>query len=141
MASGIYNIFKLNLMNKVIDLEADTINVALFDDTYTFDATDTAYATILTDCELANGNGYTTAGAALASKAVTDSPTGTAKFDAADTAWAAATWTTARFAIIYDVTLAGTNDLIACIDFGADQSVTAGTFTIVWNSAGIITLT
>jgi hypothetical protein len=40
--------------------------------------------------------------------------------------------------VIYDIT-AG-NDLIASIDFGGAKTVAAGTFTIVWNAAGIVTL-
>ena len=57
MASGIYNRFKANLMNKVVDLESDTIKVALYDNSHAFTATDTEYTTTN---ELANGvGGYT----------------------------------------------------------------------------------
>ena len=57
------------------------------------------------------------------------------------------TWTSATFtathAAIYDATISGAknNDLIGLIDFGSDKTVTAGTFQITWNAAGIITLT
>ncbi len=132
MASGIYNRFKANLMNKVVDLEADTIKVTLYDNSHSFTATDTDYTT---DNELATTGGYTQGGATLASKAVTEAAT--TKWDADDTAWAAATFT-AYHAVIYDST-AG-NDLIASIDFGGAKVVAAGTFTIQWDAAGIITL-
>jgi hypothetical protein len=55
MASGIYNRFKANLMNKVVDLEADTINVSLYNGTHAFTATDTDYTTTN---ELATAGGY-----------------------------------------------------------------------------------
>ena len=132
MASGIYNRFKANLMNKVVDLEADTINVALYDDSHTFTATDTDYTTTN---ELASEGEYTQGGKALASKAVTEAAT--TKWDAADLAWTSATFT-AYHAVIYDST-AG-DDLIASIDFGGAQTVSSGTFTIQWHADGIITL-
>ena len=132
MASGIYNRFKANLMNKVVDLEADTINVSLYDNSHAFTATDTDYTTTN---ELATAGGYTQGGSALASKAVTEAAT--TKWDATDHAWTSATFT-AYFAVIWDST-AG-NDLICTIDFGGAKAVSAGTFTIIWDAAGIITL-
>jgi len=132
MASGIYNRFKANLMNKVVDLEADTVNVALYDNSHAFTATDTDYTTTN---ELATTGGYTQGGAALASKAVTEAAT--TKWDAADTAWSASTFT-AYHGVIYDST-AG-DDLICSIDFGGAQTVSSGTFTIQWHSDGIITI-
>jgi len=133
MASGIYNRFKANLMNKVVDLEADTIQVALYDDSHAFTATDTVYTTTN---ELATENGYTQGGAALATKAVTEGAT--TKWDADDVAWAASTFT-AYHAVIWDNTVA-TDDLICSIDFGGAKTVSAGTFTIQWHTDGIITL-
>ena len=132
MASGIYNRFKANLMNKVVDLEADTINVSLYDNSHAFTATDTDYTTTN---ELATAGGYTQGGSALASKAVTEAAT--TKWDATDHAWTSATFT-AYFAVIWDST-AG-NDLICTIDFGGAKAVSAGTFTIIWDAAGIVTL-
>jgi len=132
MASGIYNRFKANVLNKEIDLEADTIKVALYNNTHVFTATDTVYTTT----NEITGTGYTAGGAALASKAVTEAAT--TKFDAADTEWTTAT-ITAYHAVIYDDTHA-TNDLIANIDFGGAQTSTAGTFKIQWHADGILTL-
>jgi len=132
MASGIYNRFKANLMNKVVDLEADTIKVALYNNSHSFTATDTDYTT---DNELATAGGYTQGGVTLAGKAVTEAAT--TKWDATDSAWTGATFT-AYHAVIYDST-AG-NDLICSIDFGGAKTVAAGTFTIQWDADGIITL-
>jgi hypothetical protein len=132
MASGCYNRFKANLMNKVVDLEADTINVSLYNNSHAFTAADTDYTTTN---ELTTAGGYTQGGQALAGKAVTEAAT--TKWDATDIAWSSATFT-AYHAVIWDST-AG-NDLICSIDFGGAKSVSAGTFTIVWDAAGIITL-
>jgi len=132
MSSGVYNRFKANLMNKEVDLEADTIKVALYNNTHVFTATDNVY----TATDEITGTGYTAGGAALASKTVTQAAT--TKFDAADTEWTTAT-ITAYHAVIYDDTHA-TNDLIANIDFGGAQTSTAGTFKIQWHADGIITL-
>ena len=132
MASGIYNRFKANLMNKVLDLEADTINVSLYDDSHSFTAADTTYSTTN---ELSTAGGYTQGGQALAGKAVTEAAT--TKFDATDIEWTTATFT-AYHAVIWDASAA--NSLICSIDFGGAQSVVAGTFKIQWDADGIITL-
>ncbi len=132
MASGIYNRFKANLMNKEVDLEADTIKVTLYNTSHSFTAADTDYTT---DNELATTGGYTQGGMTLANSAVTEAAT--TKWDADDTAWTSATFS-AFHAVIYDTSV--TNDLIASIDFGGEKAVVAGTFTIQWDAAGIITL-
>ena len=133
MASGIYNRFKANIFNKIVDLEGDTINVSLYNNSHSFTATDTVYTTTN---ELATAGGYTQGGKALASKAVTEAAT--TKWDAADSTWTSATFT-AYHAVIWDDSV-GTDDLICSIDFGGAQTVTAGTFTIQWHADGIITL-
>ncbi len=132
MASGIYNRFKANLMNGEVDLEADTINVALYDTNHSFTASDTDYTT---DNELATTGGYTQGGQALDNMSV--SGTTTTAWDADNEAWTSATFE-AHHAVLYDVSVS--NDLIATIDFGGAKTVAAGTFTIQWNASGIITL-
>jgi hypothetical protein len=132
MASGIYNRFKANLMNKEVDLEADTIKIALYDNSHSFTATDHTYSTTN---ELATAGGYTQGGATLAGKAVTEGST--TKWDATDASWTSATFT-AYHAVIYDST--ASDSLICSIDFGGAQSVVAATFTIQFDANGIITL-
>ncbi len=134
MASGIYNRFKANLMNKEVDMEADTIRVALLDTNHSFTATNNTWADV--SANEISGTGYTANGEALANKAVTQAST--TKFDADDVTWSTGTFT-AYHAVIYDDTLAG-NDLICSIDFGGAQTVSAADFQIVWDSAGIVTL-
>tara|TARA_R110000787_G_scaffold65020_3_gene146589 strand:- start:997 stop:1401 length:405 start_codon:yes stop_codon:yes gene_type:complete len=133
MASGIYNRFKANLMNKVVDLEADTIKVMLMSSSHSFAATNNVIGDVSTN--QVSGTGYTSGGAALGSKAVTQAAT--TKFDAADTAWTTVTVTTSH-AVIYDET--ATSNLIASLDFGGSQVMVGVDFTIAWNAAGIITL-
>jgi hypothetical protein len=134
MASGIYNCFKGDLMEKQVDIGdgGDTIKVALYDNNHAFTATDTVYTATN---ELATAGGYTRDDKALAGQAVTEGAT--TKWDATDTAWTSATFT-AYHAVIYDVT--NTKSLICSIDFGGAKTVSSGTFTIIWDSDGIITL-
>jgi|SRR6185369_17753447 len=135
MASGIYPRFKANLMNKVVDLEADTIKVALLNNSHSFNTAHNVLADV--SANEVSGAGYVAGGEALAGKAVTQGAT--TKWDANDISWLAATFS-AYHAVIYDDTLAG-KDLIASIDFGGVQAVSDGTFEIQFDVAGIITLT
>jgi len=136
MASGIYERFKANLMNKLVDLGTggDAIRVALMDNVHTFVATENTWSQVSAD-EIA-GTGYTANGELLGSQTVTQAAS--AKFDGADTVWSTSTFS-AYFAVLYDDTLVG-DDLICTFDFGGVQTVTAGTFTIQWNASGIITM-
>ena len=138
MASGIYNRFKANLMNKVVDLEADTIKVMLMDSNHTFVASELVI-TAVSDNET-SGNEYTAGGKALTFKSVTEAAT--TKWDASDIVWGTASDLAtfdANYAVLYDAS-AGASDLICSIDFAGKESVVAGTFTIQWNANGIITL-
>jgi hypothetical protein len=135
MASGIYERFKANLFNGECDLEADTIKCALMDNIHSFTATNNTWSQVSAN-ELSTGGGYTSPGQDLTTKAVTQAAT--TDWDADDAQWTSATFS-AYHAVLYDDTLAG-DDLIASIDFGGEQQVTSGTFTIQWNASGIITL-
>jgi len=121
-------------MNKIVDLEADTIKVMLLNNSHAFTATHNVIGDV--SANEVSGTGYTAGGATLAGKAVTQAAT--TKWDATDTTWASST-ITAYHAVIYDDTVA-TDDLIASIDFGAAKSSSAGNFTIQWHADGIITL-
>ena len=134
MASGIYERFKANLMNKICDLEADTIKVMLLDNSHSFTATDNVIGDVSTN--EVTGTAYSAGGATLASGAVTQAST--TKWDGTDTTWASST-ITAYHAVIWDDT-AATDDLIASIDFAAAKSSSSGNFTIQWHANGIITL-
>ena len=137
MASGIYNKFKAQLFEGKMDLQddspSDEIKIALMDNNHSFDATKNMWSQISAN-ELASAGNYTTGGKSLVSQGVTQA--GTTKFDAEDLSWLNATFS-AYHAVIYNNT---DGTLIASIDFGSVKTVAAGTFTIQWNAAGIITL-
>lgn len=133
MASVMYNLGKVKLLTGAIDLDTDTIKVALVTSSYTPNIdTDEFYSDITN--EVANGNGYTTGGETLTTLSVTaDTTNDRAVVNADSSVWSSATFT-ARGAVIYKSTgTAGTSPLIAYIDFGADKSPVSGTLTIDWN--------
>jgi hypothetical protein len=140
MASLVYNSFKRDIMNGGIDLDTDTIKVALVTSTYSpnIDTHDN-FDDITNEV---TGTGYTAGGATLGSVTVTaDTTNDRGVFDAADTSWSTST-ITARGAVIYKSTgTSSTSKLIAYVDFASDITSTASTFSIVWNASGILTLT
>jgi len=107
-------LFKKDVLLGDQHLDSDTIMIALYTSSATLNATTDGY---ITSNEVANGNGYTTGGEALASKTVIENGT-SGCFDSADPAWTSATFT-ARGAI-------------AILDFGGDFTVAGGTFKIVF---------
>lgn len=141
VTSKFYGKAFLSAFNKEIDLDSDTIKVMLCTSAYTPNQDTHQYKSSVTN-EVA-GTGYTADGVTLGSPTVTY--TGGSKtfmFDAADSSWSNST-ITARYAVVYDATPGSdaTRPLIAYVDFGADVSTTAGTFTITWDAAGIATVT
>lgn len=136
MASGIYNRFKANILNKEVDMEADTVKIILLNNSHSFTATHNTYSQVSAN-ELSTANGYTAGGATLAGKAVTQNTT--TKWDANDAAWASSS-ITAYHAAIYDDTHA-TDDLVCSIDFGGAVTTSSGTLTIQFHADGIITVT
>lgn len=112
----------------------DTIKVTLHTSTYVPDQDAHNFADDLTN-EVANGNGYTTGGVSLGSKALTyDGASNTVRMDAADAAWTFTASKTARIAVIWkDTGTAATSPLIGYVDFVTDQT-TSGNFTIQWDA-------
>jgi len=137
MADVIYNSFKRDIMNGGIDLDTDTIKVALVTSSYTPDQD--AHDNFDDITNEVSGTGYTAGGASLANKAVTaDNTDNEGVFDADDVVWSTST-ITARGAVVYKSTgTASTSKLICYLDFGSDKISTAGTFTIAWNAEGIL---
>ena len=98
----------------------------------TYGAATTNYSDVTGNSdELAATGGYSTAGNTLTNIAPTSSGT-TAYIDWADTSWASATFTT-RGCIIYNTS--DSNSAVCVINFGADYSVSGGTFEIQWPAA------
>ena len=139
MASFLYTPFATNLLSgKNIDLDTDTIKIALVSSSYTPDKTHDFFNDITNEV---TGTGYTAGGATLASKTVTQDNTNFRTiFDAADATWSNST-ITARYAVIYESTgVAATSPLIALIDFGSNISTVAETFQVPFNVDGILKL-
>lgn len=138
----LYGSFLGKALNKEVDYDTDTIKVALLTSSYTPNQDTHDYLDDVVANEV-SGTGYTAGGATLASKTLTyDGANNVTVLDAADVTWSAST-ITARYAVIYDAS-PGTNatrPLIGYVDFGSDQSSTAGDFTITWDSTGIVRLT
>ncbi len=132
---------------QAFDLTDDTIKAALFNNSVTPDAgaaeTATRYntGTFLVANEQDDGTEWDAGGEPLATKTLTQS-TNVVTFDAADTASGGSSATLADVfgALLYDDTLA--NDPgVGFTYFGGTNSVTNGTFTIVWSASGIYTWT
>lgn len=136
MADIIYTSFKMYIMNGGIDLDTDTIKVALVTSSYTPSAAHANFSDITNEV---SGTGYTAGGKTITTPTVTNVST-TGVFDGDDVSWTTST-ITARGAVIYKSTgTSSTSRLIAFIDFTTDKVSTAGTFTIQWNASGILTL-
>lgn len=139
MADVIYNSFKQKIMNGSIDLDTDTIKVALVTSSYTPNQdSHTVFSDVTNEV---SATGYTAGGATLSGVTVTQDDTDNeGVFDATDSAWPSSS-ITARGAVLYKSTgVAGTSPLIAYIDFGQDVSSVGATFTIQWNAEGILNL-
>ena len=138
MADTVFNSFTEGIGDGTFDLDNDTFYCALVADTYTIDATDIIWGEISANDIV--GSGYTADGKALTSVTWTRSG-GTTTFDAADPSWTSAT-IESMYAVIYKSGTANglVNPLVCLKDFGSNQSVTSGTFTVQFNASGILTV-
>ena len=134
ISQAMCTLFKKDVLLGDHHLDSDSIYIALYTSSASLGAATDGY---VTSGEVANGNGYTTAGNALASKTVEENST-SCVFDAADPEWTSATFT-ARGALIYNKTLGDASSnargAIAVLAFGGDFTVAGGTFKIVLPAA------
>jgi hypothetical protein len=138
MANIVYNAGKKYLLNGAVDCDTDTINVMLVTSSYTPDQDTHAYRSDVTN--EVSGAGYSTGGAALVNKSITqDNTNNKAYLDANDLTWTTST-ITARAAVIYKARggLASADELLGYVDFGSDKSSSSGDFTIQWAATGIL---
>jgi len=127
--------FKQQLLEGVHDFRltgGDTFKLALYTNSASFTAATTAYTATN---EVANSGSYAAGGGTLTRIDPTTSGT-TAFTDFADLSFTTAT-ITARGALVYNTTPAHTytNPVALVLDFGADKTSTAGTFTIQFPTA------
>jgi len=132
--------FKKELLFGAHDFDlanGDTMNIALYTNSATMDATTTAYSATNETTNDA-GSAYSAGGAALTKVDPTSSGT-TGLTDFADATWSTASFT-ARGALIYNTTpnttsISLTNPAIIILDFGGDKTVSVGTFTVQFPTA------
>ena len=133
ITSAVCTSFKQELLVGTHNFTATTGNtfkIALYTSSATLGASTTAYST---SNEITNSSGtaYTAGGATLTS--VTPTTSGTTAFcDFADVSYTDASFT-ANGALIYNDTQS--DKAVCAIDFGADKTVTSGTFTIQFPTA------
>lgn len=129
----------LNALEKVMNLETDTIKCMLCTSSYTPNQETHDFKDDV-DNEV-SGTGYTAGGAEAANPAVTIAAK-VVTFDADDVQWTTST-ITARYAVLYDDTPVGDSakPLIMYVDFGENKSSENGTFKVAWNASGIFTIT
>ena len=137
ITSAICTSFKVELLKGVHDFTAttgDTFKIALYTSSATLGAGTTAFTT---SNEITNSSGtaYTSGGATLTSVTPTSDST-TAVCDFADVSFTSASFT-ANGALIYNSS--ESNAAVAAIAFGADKTVSSGTFTIQFPAAGATT--
>ena len=131
ITSAICNSFKTEILTGVHNFTAssgNTFNLALYTSSATLNKSTTAYTT----SEEVSGSGYTAKGNALTSVTPALS-TDTAVCDFADTSFTSASFT-ARGCLIFNDSATG-DPAVCAIDFGADKTVTSGTFTIQFPAA------
>jgi|TARA_R110000751_G_scaffold275768_1_gene376683 hypothetical protein len=139
ITSALCTSFKVELLEGDQDFTngADAYKVALMkalaSQSGTYDASTTNYSDVTGNSdELAATGGYSTGGFALTN--VNPTSTGTTAFTdfSANASWGSATFTT-RGCIIYNTS--DGNSAVCVINFGADYSVSGGTFEIQWPAA------
>ena len=126
--------FKKELLYGVHDFKGDTMKIALYTNSASFNASTTAFTT----SNEASGTNYTSGGNTLTKVDPTVSGT-TALTDFSDTTWSSST-ITARGALIYNSTpnttsLSVSNPTIIVLDFGSDKSSSSSDFTVVFPAA------
>lgn len=128
-----------NVLNGGIDLENDSIKVALVKDTYTPNHSHDQWSDVSSN--EASGGDYSAGGVALSNQALTpDTSNKRVTFDADDIVLCNGA-ITARYAVIYDDDSTG-DLLLGYVDFGQNESSQeGGVFSITWNAAGILRLT
>jgi hypothetical protein len=134
-----------------MDLNSDTFHAALYDNDITPDQTVTSANTAYnvgqwtaSGNEVSDGTEWDAGGEPLTSVTSTRS-SNVYTFDAANTPSGGSSATLANVfgCLVYDNTIASpVADQGVCYNyFGGTNSVTDGTFTIVWNASGIFTIT
>jgi hypothetical protein len=146
--SKIFRAFVADVLDNTtaIDLGSDVPKAALYNNSGTPSQDVTAANSAFNVDQWVTGNQVTDAtnwvsgGRALSSTSLSSATAGTVFYDAADTAGGGTVTISGAFGcLVYDDTITTpVADQGLCFNyFGGSQSVTAGTFTIVWHANGI----
>lgn len=129
ITTAVCNSFKTELLQGTHDLDNDTIKAALIKTSMagTYGASTTNYSDVTGNSDEASGTGYSAGGATVASVSIS-LDTSTAIVDFTDPEWTITDTLSARGVILYNSSQA--NKAVAVYDFGADTSVTNGTFVV-----------
>lgn len=142
VTAKVYGLALDHFLDADVDWTADTIKVALTTSAETPDQDADDYWNDAEANEV-SGAGYTAGGATLTNptRGYT-AGTNVLKLDGDDSQWTSASFT-ARNAHVYKDRGGATSadELISYVDFGGDETVATGTFTIQHAAAGIITIT
>lgn len=134
----VYGNALVHITDADLDWTVDTIKVSLHTSTYvpaqdTHDFWDDATNEI-------TGTGYTAEGQTLTTPTRTyTGGTNTLSLDADNAQWTSSSFT-ARIAVVYKDRGGATSadELLSYVDFGGDETVSSGTFTIQWHTDGVI---
>jgi len=127
--STLSNHFKFQLASGNIDLDADTIKMALMSGEFTFDKDEHATWADISSYELPNGVGYATGGLTLTGVALEEDDVN----DRVNITWDNARWNASGefgpviAAAIYDDTSAD-DTVLGCIEFGEESLLSSGTY-------------
>ena len=127
-----------------VDWLTDTIKQSLHTVTYVPNQDTDDFFNLATN-EI-TGTQYTAGGVTLTTKTLTyDTSTNETRLDADDAVWGSVgspATITARIGVTYKSTgTASTSPLMGYINFGADQSVSSGIFTIQYDATGVLKVT
>lgn len=124
-----------NTTNRALTVNTqDTFKIALYTSSASLDATTTAYSATN---EVASGSGYTTGGNTLSISQVpvsSGTPSTTAYINFSNTSWGSTASFSADGALIYNSS--NSNKSVCVLSFGGTKTVTSGTFTIQFPTAG-----
>ena len=140
-----YNTGPKHFTNGDIDWDAagTAIKCSLMGTAYTPSQDSHEYWSDVTANEVPNGSGYASRGSVIGPGTVTvDTASRETRLDSiVNPAWASASFT-ARYAVIWkDTGTDATSPLMAYVDFGAAETVASGTFTITWDTSGLMKIT